>query len=54
MKTSFRVHRYPIKPEINQIVSQQVSACVAQTADYISKFRLWRMIAALIASAAAT
>src|SRR6185437_15984745 len=22
MKTSFRVHRYPIKPEINQIVSR--------------------------------
>src|SRR6185312_12104715 len=25
MKTSFRVHRYPIKPEINQIVSQHRS-----------------------------
>jgi hypothetical protein len=37
MKTSFRVHRYPIKPEINSDCEPtKRSACGVQTVDHIS------------------
>ncbi|HEX8777662.1 MAG TPA: hypothetical protein VF738_06045 [Rhodanobacter sp.] len=44
MKTSFRVHRYPKKPEINQIVMPtKKPACLAQTDNCISFAGVWRI-----------
>jgi hypothetical protein len=53
MKTSFRVHRYPIKPEINQIVSRQNVGLPCADRRLYQQFQVLANIDAVVASAVA-
>src|SRR5665213_594406 len=52
MKTSFRVHRYPRKPEINQIVSQHYVGLLCADRRLYQLFSAFSNLDAIVASAA--